>query len=193
MIAASLPTQCAFLSTVGTMFLAPHRWPIQSQSRSVYHHDNIALVLYHSLPNDGLLLLNIKPDRWRCVRYWHPNPVQDSWHLRAPLLPHFWHEPHASYRFRDGEKPTRLGTVVEPLTIWNALTKPFVTTGVRFQFSHDLQRVGSQRLHLRLRLVSSRPTHLLQVDSQYCTSSASLIATSVVTEATDRVSLGNAS
>ena len=193
MIAASLPTECAFLSTVGTMFLAPHKWPIQSQSRSVYHHENIALVLYHSLPNDGLLLLNIKPDRWQCVRYWHPNPVQDSWHLQAPLLPHFWHEPHASYRFCDGEKPTRLGTVVEPLTIWNAPTKPFVTTGVRLQFSHDPQKVGSRRLRLRLRLVRIGPTHFLQVDSQYCTSSASLTATFVVTEATDRVSLGNAS
>jgi hypothetical protein len=193
MIAASLPMECAFLSTVGTMFLAPHKWPIQSQSRSVYHHENIALVLYHSLPNDGLLLLNIKPDRWRCVRYWHPNPVQDSWHLRAPLLPHFWHEPHASYRSRDGEKPTRLGTVVEPLTIWNAPTKPFVTTGVRLQFSHGPQKVGSRRLRLQLRLVSIGPTHFLQVDSQYCTSSASLTATFVVTEATDRVSLGNAS
>ena len=175
------------------MFLAPHKWPIQSQSRSVYHHDDIALVLHHSLQNDSLLLLNIEPDRWRCVRCWHPSPIQGSWRLRVPLSPHFWHEPHASYRFRDGEKPTRLGTVVEPLTIWNAPTKPFVTTGVRLQFSHDPQKVGSRRLRLQLRLVSIGPTHSLQVDSQYCTSSASLTATFVVTEATDRVSLGNAS
>ena len=193
MIAASLPTECAFLSTVGTMFLAPHKWPIQSQSRSVYHHDDITLVLHHSLQNDGLLLLNIKLDQWRCVRYWHPNPVQDSWHLRALLLPHFWHEPHASYRFRDGEKLMRLGTVVEPLMIWNAPIKPFVTTGVRLHFFHDPQKEESRRLRLRLQLVSIGQTHFLQVDSQYCTSSASLTATFVVTEATDRVSLGNAS
>jgi hypothetical protein len=151
MVAASLPTECAFLSTVGTMFLAPHKWPIQSQSRSVYHHDDITLVLHHSLQNDGLLLLNIEPDRWRCVRCWHPNPIQGSWRLRAPLLPHSWHEPRASYRFRDGEKPMRPGTVVEPLTIWNGLTKPFVTTSVRLQSSHGPQKVGFRRLHLRLR------------------------------------------
>jgi hypothetical protein len=175
------------------MFLAPHKWPIQSQSRSVYHHDDIALVLHHSLQNDSLLLLNIEPDRWRCVRCWHPSPIQGLWRLRAPLLPHFWHEPHAPYRSRDGEKPARLGTVAEPLTIWNAPTKPFVTTGVRLQSSHGPQKVGSRRLCLRLQLVSIGPTHFLQVDSQYCTSSASLTATFVVTEATDRVSLGNAS
>jgi hypothetical protein len=62
----------------------------------------------------------------------------------VPLSPHSWHEPHASYRFRDGETPTRLGKVVKPLTIWNAPTKPFVITGVRLHFSRGPQKVGSR-------------------------------------------------